>query len=381
MTVQRAMFPPTNALWSVNHELQACVAARRRRLCRQRMELSQYSMSALPTVSVCIANYNGLGVIDDCIASVLAQDCGFPVEIIVHDDASSDGSAQHIRAAYPQVILIESMDNVGFCVANNRMAVIAKGKYLLLLNNDAALYSDALQTLFIEAECLDQPAILGLPQYDAASGKLVDIGSLLDPFLNPIPNLNPLRGEVGMLIGACLWVPRGMWDELGGFPEWFGSIAEDMYLCCCARLAGYTVRALPVSGYRHWQGKSFGGNRVAENRLSTTFRRRALSERNKSYVMALTYPTPIFQCMLPLHLVLLLVEGAVLSLVKCEWPLFRDIYLASLKGLWHEREHLRLLRRKLQAGRLVERWQFFSVFGLFPQKLLLLLKHGIPQIR
>ena len=166
-----------------------------------------------------------------------------------------------------------------------------------------------------------------------------------------------------------------------GFPEWFGSIAEDMYLCCCARLAGYAVRVLPVSCYRHWQGKSFGGNRVEKNRLSTTFRRRALSERNKSFVMVLTFPTPIFQCLFPLHLILLLAEGAVLALLKREWSLFSEIYLASLKSLWHERERLRLLRHKLQAERHIGKRIFFSVFSLFPYKFRLLLKHGVPQIR
>jgi len=334
-----------------------------------------------PIISVCIANYNGMAMIDDCLHSVLEQAGRIPVEILVHDDASTDGSAAYIRDHYPDVKLIESLENAGFCVANNRMVAESKGTYLLLLNNDATLYPDALQTLLSEAERLDRPAILGLPQYDAASGNLVDIGSLFDPFLNPTPNLNPSRGEVGMVIGACLWIPKTLWDELGGFPEWFGSIAEDMYLCCRARLAGYAVRALPGSGYRHWQGKSFGGNRVTENRLSTTFWRRALSERNKSFVMVLTYPAPVFHCMFPLHLALLLTEGVVLAFLKCQWALFRDIYLASLKALWQKRKSLRLLRRELQAQRNIGRWRFFSVFRWLPHKLRLLLKHGVPQIR
>ena len=334
-----------------------------------------------PIISVCIANYNGMTVIDNCLRSVLAQEGHITVEIMVHDDASCDGSAAYIRNRYPDVKLIESPENVGFCVANNRMAAAARGKYLLLLNNDAALYPDALQTLFSEAERLDRPAILGLPQYDAASGELVDIGSLFDPFLNPIPNLNQSRGEVGMVIGACLWVPKELWEELWGFPEWFGSIAEDMYLCCRARLAGYAVRALPVSGYRHWQGKSFGGNRVVENHLSTTFRRRALSERNKSYVMALTYPAPIFYCLFPLHLALLLAEGTVLALIKQDYSLFRRIYLATIKNLWYEKKRLHQLRQELQERRCVGRWHFFAVFLWIPHKLHLLLKHGIPQIR
>lgn len=337
-------------------------------------------MSGLPMVSVCIANYNGLGIIDACIASVLAQDCGFPVEIIVHDDASTDGSAQHIRAAYPKVILIESGDNAGFCVANNRMVERASGKFVLLLNNDAALFPDALAMLYRAAQDTGQPAILGIPQYDAGSGELVDIGCLFDPFLNPIPNRDPDRNEVGMVIGACLWIPKKLWDELGGFPEWFGSIAEDMYLCCRARLAGYAVRALPASGYRHWQGKSFGGNRVAENRLSTTFRRRALSERNKSFVMVLIYPAPLFQIMFPLHLVLLLMEGVALALIKREYRLFRDIYLACISALWQERKRLVRLRQEIQAGRTITWQTFVAPFIWRLRKLSLLLCHGVPRI-
>jgi GT2 family glycosyltransferase len=333
-----------------------------------------------PIISVCIANYNGMEVIDDCLRSVLEQEGNIPIEILVHDDASSDGSLNYIHDHYPEVKLIESPNNVGFCVANNRMAVAARGKYLLLLNNDAALHPDALQALLSEANRLDKPAILGLPQYDATSGELVDIGSLLDPFLNPVPNLNPQRGEVGMVIGACLWIPKDLWDEVGGFPEWFGSIAEDMYLCCRARLAGYPVRSLAISGYCHWQGKSFGGNRVVDNRLSSTYRRRALSERNKTYVMALAYPAPLFQLIFPLHLALLVMEGVALALIKWERALFQDIYLACLMALWQKRGRLFLFRRKIQASRKIGLRQFWSVFQWVPHKLRLLLRHGIPRL-
>ena len=144
-----------------------------------------------PLVSVCIANYNGMAVIDDCIRSVIVQSGEVNVEILVHDDASSDGSSAHIREHYPQVKLIESPKNVGFCIANNRMAAAAQGQYILLLNNDAVLYPDALETLFLEARQLDTLAILSLPQYDAGSGELIDRGCLLDPFFNPVPNLDP----------------------------------------------------------------------------------------------------------------------------------------------------------------------------------------------
>ena len=129
--------------------------------------------SDAPVVSVCIANFNGMKVINDCLRSVLEQEGQISVEILVHDDASSDGSVAYIRNEYPDVGLIESPENVGFCIANNRMATEAKGKYLLLLNNDAALYPDAMKTLLAEADRLDKPAILGLPQYEFETGELI----------------------------------------------------------------------------------------------------------------------------------------------------------------------------------------------------------------
>jgi GT2 family glycosyltransferase len=227
------------------------------------------------TCSVCIANYNGIGLIDACIDSVKQQNCDANLEIIVYDDASSDGSAAHIKSKYPDVLLIASDNNAGFCVANNRMAAVARGKYLLLLNNDATLFPDAIAKLQEEATWLQRPAILGLPQYDAETGELLDFGMLLDPFFNTVPNHDHRRKNVAMVAGACLWIPKTLWDELGGFPEWFDSIAEDLYLCCRARLAEHPVRSLGHSGYRHKVGASFGGGKISNDRLISTFRRRA----------------------------------------------------------------------------------------------------------
>lgn len=331
-------------------------------------------------ISVCIPNYNGIDLIDACIDSVRAQDCEATVEIIVHDDASSDGSAAHIRTQYPDVHLIESSKNVGFCIANNRMAEIAKGRYLLLLNNDATLLPDALSTLLHEAERLAKPAILTLPQYDAETGSLLDIGCRLDPFLNPVPNQDPARNDVGTVHGACLWIDKALWDELGGFPEWFGSVGEDLYLCCCARLAGYPVRALGDSGYRHRVGASFGGGKVAGGRLSTTFRRRALSECNKTFVMAMTVPAPWLPLLLPLHLALLLVEGTLLSLLKLNGRYLREIYLPVFTALLRERHRLRVTRHEIMRQRRLASAGFYAVFDWVPYKLKMLTRHGLPRL-
>lgn len=338
-------------------------------------------MTLTPRVSVCIANYNGAKVIDACLQSVLKQDCGFPVEIIMHDDASSDASVEHVARTYPQVRLIRSEENVGFCVSNNRMVNVAQGEYILLLNNDAELFPDALRCLMEKAEGIGGPAILGLPQYDAEDGHLIDRGSLFDPFLNPIPNLNHARTNVGMVMGACLWIPKSLWEEIGGFPKWFGSMAEDMYVCTVARLWGFPVQVLPESGFRHWVGHSFGGGKItATGKLNTSVKRRALSERNKSLVLLMSYPSPWVQVIFPLHVFLLCLECAALTLVQRNLRAWKQIYRPCLASLWMERHRLRLWRGKVQNRRGAGFGEYFSVFSWIPYKLKMLIRHGWPRL-
>lgn len=335
----------------------------------------------VPVCSVCIANYNGLKLIDACLQSVLQQQFTGAIEIIVHDDASTDGSAEYIRTNYPSVILIASKDNAGFCVSNNRMVEAASGEYILLLNNDAELFDNAIAQLHTHAQALNRPAILGLPQYDLPTGDLVDVGNTFDLFFNPIPNFDRTLSGVGMVIGACLWIPRTLWNDIGGFPAWFGSIAEDVYICTVARLRGHPVQALPMSGFRHWGGQSFGGGRILENKLSTKLSRRTISERNKTFVMIMTCPAPLVYILVPVHLSLLLIEGLVLSLVKRRWRLFADVYWNCLTAQWIERKRLASMRKRIQEDRKITLSNYLQVFSLLPHKLRLLFKYGVPEVK
>ena len=334
-----------------------------------------------PRISVCIANYNGEHVVSDCLDSVLAQTVDASVEIIVHDDASSDDSLQLLRERYPQTRLIASDANVGFCIANNRMVAQARGEFVLLLNNDAALAPDALATLLHEAAQQHPQGVLSLSQFDWTSGALVDRGCLLDPFYNPVPNADPQRRDVAMVIGACLWLPRALWQELGGFPEWFESIGEDLYLCCRARLAGYPVQVPAASSYRHRQGASFGGNRATASGLATTYRRRRLSERNKTFAMIICTPGVALWLLLPLHLFMLTLEGFVLSLLRRDGRLWREVYAGVWRALWAQRKQLRAQRKNIQSARHATPRVYFSGFVLRLRKLDMLLRHGAPEIR
>lgn len=335
-----------------------------------------------PVCSVCIATYNGRHLLEDCLESVLGQLGDIAVEIIVHDDASRDGTVEWLRARYPQLELLVSEENVGFCVGNNRMVEHARGEYVLLLNNDAALAPDALQTLHAAAAAQSPRGILTLPQIDWESGVLVDRGCRLDPFYNPIPNLDSERRDIAMVIGACLWIPRGLWIQLGGFPEWFESIGEDLYLSCQARLLGVPVQTCTASSYRHRQGTSFGGNRADKHRgLSSTYKRRRLSERNKTFAMIVCTPVTPLCLLLPLHLVLLCFEGILLSIMKHEVAIWRKIYAPALQELWKHRRQLASTRRSVQSLATISTIKYFSVFTMRLRKLDLLYRYGTPELR
>lgn len=334
---------------------------------------------AQPLLSVCIANYNGADCIGECIESVFSQHDAPPFELIVHDDASADDSLSLIRK-FPGIRLLESAQNIGFCASNNRMVSAARGSLILLLNNDTALLAGALRAL---GDLLDRDQGVGiatLAQYSYETGELLDRGMQFDPFLNPIPVVDGQTRSLGMAMGSCLAIRRTLWDAAGGFPGFFGSIAEDMYLCLYARTRGLRVACAATSGYRHRVGSSFGGGKVIANRLQTNYQRRALSERNKTFNMYLFYPFPVLAVILPLHLVCLLVEGSVLSLIGRTMDPLERIYAPAIIGLWRHIPRLRPLRRRILASSQLGVREFLQPFRPVHWKLRLALRHGIPRI-
>ena len=337
--------------------------------------------AASPLISICIPNYNGAGYISECIASVLAQERDYEIEIIVHDDASTDNSLNIIREQFPEVHVLSNKTNVGFCIGNNRMIDYAHGEFLLLLNNDAILRPGSLQAFLGEARSADLPGIVGLPQYSLVDGALVDRGYEFDLFMNPIPSFASGRQDVATVTGACLWIPREIWDEVGGFPEWFESVAEDIYLCHAARLLGYTVTVLDEPGFDHWIGRNLGGGKVQDGRLVSTTRRRALSERNKTWVMMICYPLPALLVILPMHITLLVIEAYALILSGTSWQKVKVIYMTLPISLIRGLVAAGIRRRHLINNRQMSGFTYLKRFRFLPWKLIILLRHGVPNIR
>ncbi|WP_333681296.1 glycosyltransferase family 2 protein [Dyella sp.] len=332
-------------------------------------------------ISVCIANYNGGEYVLDCLESVYSQHGDFSLEVIVHDDASTDESSSRIKSAFPDVKLLNSSKNVGFCISNNRMVEVAAGRFVLLLNNDAILRPGSLEAMFVYANAGHDMDVLGLPQYTLIDGSLVDCGYRADLFLNPIPIFSAETHEAGVATGACLWIPRKVWNEVGGFPPWFGSIAEDIFLCFAARLLGYRITILATPGFDHWIGRNLGGGKIVDRKLNTTVRRRALSERNKTFVLLMCYPALLALAILPLHALLLLLEALFLLLTGSGLAKVEKIYGGLPTAIWRYRADVLQWRRQLMDKRRTHWRAFFSQSTWFPQKLVLLLRHGKPTLK
>lgn len=336
---------------------------------------------ARPDISVCIANYNGANVLMTCLESVLTQTGDFRFEILIHDDASRDDAIQRVAEQHPQVRILRSTDNVGYCISNNRMAEVARGRFLLLLNNDATLRPGSLATLY-SAACKTYPRdILGLPQVDKLSGATIDHGYAFDIFMNPIALQALGTHEAQTATGACLWVPRATWLDIGGFPPWFGSVAEDIYLCQAARLLGYRTFVLSSPCFDHLVGHSLGGGKIStQGSLQTTVRRRKLSERNKTAIMLACFPCWALVIVVPLHAAFLGVEALYLLLAGSGISKIRAIYGALPRWLWQNRHHIVRLRTRLQGARVVSGLEYMRPFRLFPHKIAMLARHGKPRL-
>lgn len=334
-----------------------------------------------PLVSICIPNYNGAEYIEQCISSVLTQERDYAIEIILHDDASTDESLQIIRTQFPQVEVLVSKENVGFCISNNRMVAHSRGEYVLLLNNDAVLRPGSLKVFRDYAATQPIKGILGLPQYTLYDGSLVDRGYEFDLFMNPIPVFTEGPADVSTVTGACLWIPHKVWNEIGGLPEWFESVAEDIYLCHAARLLGYPVVVMAEPGFDHWIGRNLGGGKIVSEGLVSTTRRRKLSERNKTWVMMICYPLPLLLLILPIHSVLLATEAMALLATGTKWNKIKSIYLSLPASLCASFSRVLETRHHIQRNRKTPFAQYLHRFHSLPWKLVMFLKHGMPKLK
>jgi GT2 family glycosyltransferase len=112
-------------------------------------------------VSIIIVNWNTKELLGNCLNSIYEQAGDVDYEVIVVDNASSDGSVEMLKKEFPDVCIIENTENRGFAVANNQAIKIAKGRYILLLNSDTIICDSAIEKTVRYADRHPEAAAVG----------------------------------------------------------------------------------------------------------------------------------------------------------------------------------------------------------------------------
>ena len=217
-------------------------------------------------LSICILTRNQEALLRRCVACCLPEmeRAGVSGEIIIIDNASTDGSPQRVAALFPQVRVLRNEENLGFSAANNRAIRSSQGRFVLILNDDAFLAEGSLQLLLERIESSPKigvvgPKLLNLDgslQRSFTNRRFPRFHSLMFGFLglNPLLEGNRLTrawfthgqdpdrsGETDHIAGACLLARREALVAVGLFDEKFHWWFEDADLCYRIKEAGWAI--------------------------------------------------------------------------------------------------------------------------------------------
>ncbi len=231
-------------------------------------------------VSIIIVSYNTREVLRECILSVLKEVKDFAVEILVVDNASSDGSPEMIDAEFPEVHLLRSETNLGFGAANNLALAIGRGRYFVLLNSDAFFTSGALGRAIRHMDETPDCA-LGGSRLVGRDGSAQPSSRCFHSVLNDVLVLSGLASRypksrffgrfdrtwadleapasVDWVPGAfCILRPEAL-RKVGLFDPAFFLYYEEVDLCLRLKRAGFSVWYWPDVTVVHLGGESSRG--------------------------------------------------------------------------------------------------------------------------
>ncbi len=309
--------------------------------------------SSPPDVSVIVLNYNGRQWLERCLTATHLQLAGHG-ELILVDNASTDGSIEIVRERFPDVRLLALDRNLGFAGGNNAGARIASGRYLAFLNNDTVPQAGWLDAL--KAPLAGNPAIalttsrivyLHDPSIiDSAGDGYLRAGGAFKRFHGEPFELGNDSREVFGACGAACMVRRDVFVQLGGFDEDFFMVYEDVDLSYRARLRGHRCAYVADAIVHH-----AGSGTLRRSSAAAVF----YGQRNLEWTYLKNTPLTLLFRSLPSHLaydaaaLLKYASGGLLApYVKAKW--------GALKGLPS------LLRKRavVQSGRVAanrDLWQ------------------------
>jgi N-acetylglucosaminyl-diphospho-decaprenol L-rhamnosyltransferase len=240
-------------------------------------------------LSIIIVSWNVRDLLRQCLSSVFAvrssavEDAPSAAsleprtEVIVVDNASTDGSPDMVCAEFPDVRLVVNQENRGFTAANNQGLDLSQGRTLLLLNPDTEVVGDALATMVRYMDAHPEVGALG-PQLRYPDGSPQSSRRRFPTFATALVESTVIQEwwadnrvlrryymadtpndaiqPVDWLVGACLLVRRPLYEQVGGLDEGFFMYSEEMDWCRRFKAAGWQVVYLPTATIIHHEGKS-----------------------------------------------------------------------------------------------------------------------------
>ncbi len=228
-------------------------------------------------LSVVIVNYNVKYFLEQCLRSARKALENMEAEIFVVDNNSSDGSMEHLKPLFPEVVFIENKDNPGFSKANNQAIRQAKGEYVLLLNPDTVVGEDAFENVCRFMDEHPDSGGVGVRMIDGYGNFLPESkrgfpnpwNSFCKMFgLSKIFSKSPIFAQyhlryldekkvhkVDVLAGAFMMLRKSVLDKIGLLDETFFMYGEDIDLSYRIILGGYANYYLPET-IIHYKGES-----------------------------------------------------------------------------------------------------------------------------
>jgi len=223
-------------------------------------------------LSIIIINWNTKKALLDCLSSVYSNTKNISYEVIIVDNASTDGSVEETKTKYSSINVINNERNLGFAASLNKGIKSAKSKYILSLNSDARVTEEALESMVM---FMDDNRRVGI----AGAQLINEDGNLQNSFDN-IPNLitvllnkklfrllfpskypskkeqpdNPF--EVESVVGACMIIRPEALVQTGLLDENYFVFLEETDLCLQMEKHGWKVMLLPDSKVYHMQGET-----------------------------------------------------------------------------------------------------------------------------
>ena len=239
--------------------------------------------SAGIVVSVIIVSWNAREYLMQCLATLSQEACRYPMEIIVVDNASSDGSPEAVKSRYPGVRLVRTGANLGFAKANNIGIAQSCGRYLTLINSDVSVLKDCLTQLVDFSDEHPEAGIVG-PYVAGRDDKLQrscrGFPSLWNMFCRAValdtilPKWKVFSGyslaywpqedlRTVDILSGCFWlVRREALAQVGLLDESFFMYGEDMDWCRRFWVAGWKLYFVPTAKIIHYGGGSSSNSPV-----------------------------------------------------------------------------------------------------------------------